>query len=300
MPFQQWSWTARRAPSAGLSAACAIFYVFLWASAFVPSRIVSVEAQPLWVLVARFACAGGILLAIVKLLRLKLPARPIEWIQICALGFLTNAAYLGLNYVALHRLSSGMGAIIASTNPLVLALAAPYFVGEQLTRRKVAGLLLGFGGVVLVMLARAGSPTERPADALLAFAGVVCFVASTLLYKRIRTSAHLASMTAIQLIAACLALILPALLLEGRPVAVVNTPMVLSFSYLVVVMSIGASFLWFWLLGHGEATRVSTYYFLTPIFGLVLSALILHEPLAMHDAFGLLAIVAGIFIVQRA
>lgn len=290
---------SRRVPAA-LGAALAIFYIFLWASAFVPSRIVSVEAQPLWVLVVRFAVAGSLLLAIVAMLRLPLPGRPIEWLQICALGVLTNAAYLGCTYVALHQLSSGMGAIIASTNPLVLALAAPYVVGEKLNGRKIAGLLLGFGGVVLIMLVRAGSPTERPADALLAFVGVVAFVASTLLYKRISTSAHLVAITAIQLLAASAALVVPALLLEGGPVAVVNRPMVLSFAYLVFVMSIGASFLWFWLLGRGEATRVSAYYFLTPIFGLALSALILHEPIGPRDGCGLIAIVAGIAIVQRA
>lgn len=282
-----------------LNTALVILYIFLWASAFVPSRIVSVEAPPLWVLVFRFLTAGSILLLIARLARLRFPAGLREWLFIGALGVLTNAMYLGFTYVALHRLSSGMGAIIASTNPLVLALVAPWLVKEPLTTRKALGLALGFGGVVLVMIVRAGAATERPADELLAFIGVLAFVSSTILYKRMRASSHLAVITAVQLCAAGVALILPALLLEGAPHWTPTPELVASFVYLIVVMSIGASFLWFWLLGHGEASRVSAYYFLTPIFGLALSALILHEPLGLRDAAGLLAIVAGIAMVQR-
>jgi len=67
----------------------------------------------------------------------------------------------------------------------------------------------------------------------------------------------------------------------------------------VIVMSVGASTLWFWLLTHGEASRVSAYYFLTPIFGLFLAAVLLHEPVTARDLFGLAGIAVGIALVQR-
>ena len=75
--------------------------------------------------------------------------------------------------------------------------------------------------------------------------------------------------------------------------------LVVSFWYVVLVMSFGASVLWFWLLARGEASRVSAYYFLTPVFGLALSALLLHEPVGPHDLVGLGAIALGIALVQR-
>jgi len=65
-----------------------------------------------------------------------------------AIGFSTNVVYLALLYVSLRHLSAGMSAIIASTNPLVLALLAPILLHESLGWRKLAGLLIGFGGVV--------------------------------------------------------------------------------------------------------------------------------------------------------
>ena len=63
-------------------------------------------------------------------------------------------------------------------------------------------------------------------------------------------------------------------------------------------MSLGASFLWFWLLRHGEASRVSAFYFLTPIFGLALGALLLGESVRPLDGLGLAAVAAGIVLVQ--
>jgi probable blue pigment (indigoidine) exporter len=65
-------------------------------------------------------------------------------------------------------------------------------------------------------------------------------------------------------------------------------------------VQICASFLWFWLLRHGEASRVSAFYSLTPIFGLGLGALLLGEAVRPLDGVGLAAVAAGIVLVQSA
>ncbi|MGH7707609.1 MAG: DMT family transporter, partial [Vulcanimicrobiaceae bacterium] len=131
--------------------AVAIAYIFLWASAYVPSKIAAIESPALWFLAARFLAAGLILAGVAAALGKPLPRSPRAWLEIAFLGLFANALYLGCTYTALHRLSAGVGAIIASTNPLVLALVAPKLLGEALTTRKVIGLALGFGGVVGIM-----------------------------------------------------------------------------------------------------------------------------------------------------
>jgi drug/metabolite transporter (DMT)-like permease len=278
--------------------ALALLYVFLWASAFVPSRVLSRLGQPLWVLTIRFAIASALMAAIVIVLRRPWPGTPRAWAQIAGYGLLANASYLGCTYEALRHLSSGMGAIIASTNPLLLALVAPAFLDEPLTPRKVAGLLLGFGGVLVAMAARAGTQAARPVDVLLAFLGVVALVGSTLVFKRLRTPEDLLAANTLQLAAASVALLPVAMLLEGAPHLVPTASFCLSLAYLVLVLSLGASFLWFWLLRHGEASRVSAFYFLTPIFGLGLGAALLGESLRPLDGLGLVAVAAGIVLVQ--
>jgi probable blue pigment (indigoidine) exporter len=282
-----------------LGVAAALFYIFLWASAFVPSKIGVLGTSPLWFLVVRFAVAGLCALAVARALGARMPRTRKDWIAVFVLGVLGNAVYLGCTYVALRHLASGVGAIVASTNPLALALVAPWLLREPLTPAKTAGMLLGFGGVVWIMLARTGSGSADAGDVAIAFAGVLGSVAATIVFKRWCADLDLRAVNALQLFAAGIVLLPLAIAFEGKPHAVWSWQLIASFWYVVLVMSLGASLLWFWLLTHGEASRVTAYYFLTPVFGLALAALLLREPVGLRDAGGLIAIALGISLVQR-
>jgi probable blue pigment (indigoidine) exporter len=283
-----------------LASLLAVFYVLLWASAYVPSKIGATSMPPLWFLVGRFLAAGLLMGAITLSLRRPFPARKGDLAAYAALGVFANAAYLGLTYVALGRgLAAGIASIVASTNPLILALVAPRLLGEPLTWRKAVGLVLGFGGVVFVMLARTGSDTARPTEIGLALTGVVANVASTILFKRARGSSDLLAINTIQLISAGIAMIPAAALMYGLPVVQISAELLWSFVYLVLVLSVGASLLWFWLLSRGAASRVSAFYFLTPIFGLFFGAVLLNEIVQGGDLLGLTAVALGIVLVQR-
>ena len=290
----------RRGGPAAYTTPLAIFYVVLWASAYVPSKIVATAVPPLWFLVLRFLIAGAVMAAIAVALRRPFPTRRSAWLVYGGLGVLANAAYLGLTYTALSRgLAAGIGSIVASTNPLMLALLAPRLLGEPLGWRKILGLALGFGGVVGVTLARSGTGSAQPAEVGLALLGVAANVASNVVFKRTRGSTDLLAINTIQLFGAGLVLVPVALVAEHLPALQLSVPVVWSFVYLVLVLNIGAALLWFWLLSGGAASRVSAFYFLTPIFGLAFGALLLGEPVGPADAVGLLAVAAGIVIVQR-
>ena len=238
-------------PRPWIGTIAAIGFIVLWASAFVPSRIVSTSAPPLWILSLRFSIAGTLLLVGARLAGIPFPSNRRQWLRLVFLGILGNSGYLGFTYLALRHLSSGMGAIIASTNPLLLALAAPYLLGEALTRRKLLGMGLGFSGVLIAMFSRAGTQSARPTDVLLAVAGVICSVASTIVYKRMKERPHGLMVNAVQLFAAGVFCLPCAFLLHGPPEVRFTTNVILALTYLVLVMSIGASFLWFWLLRNG-------------------------------------------------
>jgi len=282
-----------------LGVAGALFYIVLWASAFVPSKVGVVGTSPLWFLVVRFTVSGLLALALARALGARMPRGRREWVAAVVYGLLGNAVYLGCTYVALRHIASGIGAIVASTNPLALALAAPWLLREPLTPLKLGGLLLGFGGVVAIMIVRAGTGSADPGDVALAFAGVLGSVGSTIVFKRWCADLDLRAVNAVQLLAAAIVLLPLAPALEGMPHARWSWELIVSFWYVVLVMSLGASLLWFWLLAHGEASRVSAYYFLTPVFGLALAALLLHEPVGARDLGGLAAIALGISLVQR-
>ena len=94
-------------------------------------------------------------------------------------------------------------------------------------------------------------------------------------------------------------LIPAALVREGVPHLVWTAPVVWSLAYLVLVLSVGASMLWFWILQHGEASRVSAWFFLTPAFGLLLAAALLGEQLVPLDGVSLAVIATGLWLAAR-
>ena len=279
----------------------ALFYILLWSSAFIATKIGVTHSPPLTLLAARFLAAALLMTILVWICRLPRPQKWSSWGRLALFGLLNSALYLGCSYVAQRYLSAGMGSIIAATNPLVLTLIAPFVLRERLTWRRVLGLVLGFGGVFFVMEARlnGASQLDTPGGMLLSFVGIICLVGATIFYKRYPPREHPFVVNAVQLGVAGLALVLPAMLFEHPEQAHIDGPLIWSFLYLVLVISIGASLLWFWLLKQGEASVVSSYYFLTPITGLALAAILLGEPFGLREAVGLAAVALGIALINR-
>ncbi|HEY5002635.1 MAG TPA: DMT family transporter [Ktedonobacteraceae bacterium] len=279
----------------------ALFYILLWSSAFIATKIGVTHSPPLTLLSVRFLSAALLMGLLAWGKKLPLPHGWSAWGRLALFGLLNSALYLGFNYEALRYLSAGMASIISATNPLLLTLVAPFVLHERLTIWRVLGLVLGFGGVLFVMSARlnAGGHLDTAGGMLVSFLGVVGLVCATLFYKRYPPREHAFVVNAVQLGAAGLVLLLPAVLIEHPEHVRIDAPLAWSFLYLVFVISIGASLLWFWLLKRGEASSVSAYYFLTPIAGLALAALLLGEPFGVRDVLGLVAVAAGIALINR-
>ncbi len=279
----------------------ALFYILLWSSAFIATKIGVTHSPPLTLLSVRFLSAALLMGLLAWGKKLPLPRGWSAWGRLALFGLLNSALYLGFNYEALRYLSAGMAAIISATNPLILTLVAPFVLRERLTVWRMLGLVLGFGGVLFVMSARLNSSShlDTAGGMLVSFLGVIGLVGATLFYKRYPPREHAFVVNTVQLGTAGLVLLLPALLIEHPEQVRIDAPLAWSFLYLVLVISIGASLLWFWLLKRGEASSVSAYYFLTPIAGLALAALLLAEPFGLRDILGLVAVAAGIALINR-
>ena len=287
-------------PAAAGHVALVLLYIFLWSSGFAPSRVVLREIPALWVLGSRLIIAGTILLVLARARGLEFPRTRRQWGTAVAVGVLVNVVYLGLLYVALHDMSSGMAAIIASMNPLILALVAPALLGTAPQRATVLGIVIGFGGVAFTMWDRIGNALERPQSMAIAFISVLGLVASTVVYKRASYPPRMVmAATGVQLLVGSALLLPAAMIVNGAPTLPHDVAPWLSFAYLTLVMSVGASLLWFWLLAHGDATRLSAFYFLVPVFGLAIGHLLLGEVVTMRDALGAIVIAAGISLAQR-
>ncbi len=247
---------------------------------------------------SRFIVAGAVLLLIARGRGAALPARLAGWRTIALLGVLNYALYLGLTAAALRHLSAGMGAVLASTNPLMLALVAPWVLGERLTVPKIVGLLTSFAGVVGVMWSRIG-PDNEPAAMAMILLSIACLVAGTLVFKRLQPGQDLLVLNGGQLLVAGLVLAVPSVLWEPLDAVRFTPSFLASQAYLIAGVSWVGMLIWFWLLTHGDATRASAYFFLNPVLGIFLGALLLGEPLHALDFAGAAVVAAGIWLVQR-
>lgn len=276
----------------------ALLFSVMWASGFVAIKVALRFAPPLTLMTSRFLIAGVAIVAVARLSGRRLPAGLRGWAPIALLGLLNNALYLGVTAIALQHISAGMGAVLASTNPVLLALVAPWLLGERLTVRKMAGLITSFAGVASVMWARLGDE-NRPGAMALFLVCVVFIVCGTILFKRMSFAHDLVVVNGGQLLAAGLALAVPALLLESPADIHPATALWLAQGYLIVVVSGAAMLTWLWLLRHGDATRASAWFFLNPVLGLFMGAAALGEPLRAVDLLGAAAVALGIYVVQR-
>jgi drug/metabolite transporter (DMT)-like permease len=128
---------------------------------------------------------------------------------------------------------------------------------------------------------------------------IACLVAGTLVFKRAEPRWDLLVLNGGQLLIAGLVLAGPVLLWEDLGAVRLTASFLASQAYLIVGVSWVGMLTWFWLLTHGDATRASAYFFLNPVLGIFLGALLLGEPLHAWDFAGAAVVAAGIWLVQR-
>src|SRR5882672_4313502 len=159
-----------------------------WSSAFAVAKLALADCPPLLLLMSRFLLAGAIILGAAALSRTpwRLARRDIAVLAL--LGVANNALYLGLNYVGMRSISAGLSALIVSANPVLTAVLATAFLGERMTWRKVAGLLLGLAGVAFIVENRIAGGSDSAAGIALTVAALVSMVGGTILFKRLAPS----------------------------------------------------------------------------------------------------------------
>ena len=182
-------------------------FCLLWSSAFTAAKVTLLYCPPLLLLTARFLLAAAAMFALLGLRRGEWRMRWRDVAIFAGLGLANNAVYLGLNYVGMVTTSSGITAIISSANPVLTALLAAVFLDERLTWRKIAGLLLGVGGVAFVVRGRIRSGLEDPVGICFTLAGLISLVIGTIAFKRLAPKGGLWLGNAVQNLAAGLALL---------------------------------------------------------------------------------------------
>ncbi|GAB5447072.1 MAG: DMT family transporter [Gymnodinialimonas sp.] len=274
-------------------------FALIWSSAFTSARIIVEAAPPLYSLSARFLLSGLIGISIALALGQRFNLTRNQWRAVVIFGLCQNAIYLGLNFVAMQTIEASFAAIIASTMPLLVALANWTLFKERLPLVGIAGMIAGFAGVALIMAQRFGGGAD-PYGIVLCLIAAVALTAATLTVKSASSDGgNLLMIVGLQMIVGSVALLFPAMAFETLTVDW-TTPFILAFVYTTLMPGLAATLIWFLLVGRIGPTRAATYHFLNPVFGVVIAYLLLSESLSWIDALGVVIIAGGILAVQRA
>ena len=274
-------------------------FCLLWSFAFVAGKIGVTDCPPLILLTGRFLLAGIFILGISAV---RGEGWQLTWRDAAVfaiLGLANNALYLGLGYTGLKSVSAGLGGLIVSANPVFTAALAALFLGEALTWRKVAGLLLGIAGVALIVWHRMSVGSDSLHGILFTLASLASIVAGTILFKLLAPRGSLWIGNGIQNIAGGLALLPFALTLADVNDIVPSMRLFGAFAFLVLGGSILAYLLWFHLLKVCGATAASSYHFLMPPLGMLFAFLVLGEHVEFRDLLGIIPVALGIYLVTR-
>jgi drug/metabolite transporter (DMT)-like permease len=271
-------------------------FAFMWSSAFTSARVIVQYAPPLGSLSLRFLLSGligvGIALALGQSFRLSRA----QWKATILFGLCQNALYLGLNFVAMQTIEASLASIIASTMPLMVALAGWLIFKDRLPKAGVMGLLWGVLGVVIIMGARLEGQVDRTGLAL-CFIGAIALTVATLSVRGASSGGNVMMIVGLQMLVGSAILAVPAAMFEEMTVQL-TWQLVVAFFYTTLVPGLTATWVWFWLVNRIGAVKASTFHFLNPFFGVAVAAMLLGESLGLLDVVGVVAIALGILAVQ--
>ena len=281
----------RRADAARLLLLAAI-----WGASFLFNRIAAPTLGPVLTAELRTVIAGIALLAWFAIIGFD-PEWRRWWRQYLVLGVLTSGLpFLCWAYAALS-LTAGLMAVLNATSPMWGALLAALLLGERLSRRRAAGLLIGIVGVALVT--RPTTDAELPYAAIAAaLAAAFCYGLSGAYITRWARGAPSRGMAVgTQLVAGVL--LIP--LIPLWPPAAAPTPLVAaSVLALGLVCGAIAYLLYFRLIADLGATGALTVTYLIPVFGVLWGALFLGEALSVSMlAGGALVILGTVFVLRK-
>ena len=290
--------TNRDGASAAYALAPALF-VILWSSGFIGARMGVQYAEPFTVLLLRFSVVLSIMLPLSLLLRVNWPQSKGEAGHIAIAGILMQGGYLSGCFSAVyHGMPAGMIALITGLQPILTAFAAAPLLGERVSRMQWLGLALGFGGVAMVVWPKIGLQGLDTVSVAWALEAMCAITAGTLYQKRYCPSFDLRAGSVIQFVAA-FAVLLPLALLTETMHIEWNARFVFAIGWLALVLSIGAVSLLFVLIKHGEATRVSSLFYLTPLATAAMAWFAFEEHLDWLALTGMLIGVTGVALVLR-
>jgi len=270
----------------------------IWGSTWLAIRIGLQGAPPFLAASLRFIVASVTLVILASVFRSKWPSNRTEWALVGFVGLVLFTADYGLIYWGEQVVESGLSAILFATLPLQTALVANALLrGERLTVQKLAGISLGFGGILLIFRGQIGTAGLDKAFPMLAIVlSATCAAFATVALKRWGQATDPVTFNAVAMAvgAASLGLVSFA---AREPWQMPTWPAGIgAILFLALAGSVVTFVTWQWLLKTAEATSLSFVALITPITAVLLGTTVGNEKFDAIDLVGSAIVLGGIYV----
>jgi drug/metabolite transporter (DMT)-like permease len=273
----------------------------IWGTSFLFIKIVVSEIPPMTLVAGRLGVAAFLMWGLVRIRRTEISRDGKLWRTFAVVGLLNGALPYYLISWGEQFIPSGWAALLQATTPLFTILLAHVITDDdRITPPKLAGVVLGFTGVGILMWPEVRQGVGAPVLGMLAIVGSSLSYAFASIYARSRLSKQSPMISAAGQFTMGFAYILPlALAVEAPWTMTPSTRAILSWSALAVLGTVIAYTIYYELLKRTNATFTTMVTYIVPINGLLLGALVLNEPLSPSLLLSLGLVLGGVLLVRQ-
>lgn len=279
-------------------AAAPLLFVLLWSSGFIGARLGMPYVEPLTFLALRMVLVVVILAAIVLVVRPRWLTGAETGHSLVA-GALVHALYLGGVFVAISEgVPAGISALIPGLQPVLISTIANRYMGEKVARQQWFGLALGLVGVLVVLHDRSLVASGSVLGWIASLMSLIGISFGTLYQKRFCGGIDWRTGNLVQYAGATVLFAAGAFAFETRVVHW-SGELVFALAYLVIVLSIAAVGLMYWLIRRSAATGFSSLFYLVPATTALMAYLLFGERLDAISIGGMLLCAVGVVLANR-
>jgi drug/metabolite transporter (DMT)-like permease len=289
----------RRDAVDGLAVGLMIVLTFTWGFNQVAIKVANSGYNPIFVSVIRAAVGGAILYGWCRWRGTTLFERDgTLWPGVlvgCIFAAQFTLIFMGMDYTTAAR-----GALTLNAMPFWVLIGAHFLLGERITLIRFCGLMLAFAGVALVFADELSLPDQSAltGDVMCLVAGIL-WAGTIIVVKRSALQHAPPEKTLLYQLAVSTLVAIPLIPIGGPLVRDGNLLASLSVVFQALFV-VGVTYpAWYWLIWRYPAPSLSSFTFLTPVFGVICGGVLLNEPLSMNIFMALALIAAGLFLVNR-
>lgn len=263
---------------------------FAWGSCFLAISVGLADAPVLWFAALRALIAGTALLAVATIRRQPAPPGAGTWTLIAVMGLVNVSLAFSAMFAGLGGLSTGAASTLANAQPLLIVLPAWWIYKERPSMRTLAAMGTGFAGLAAVAL-----PNGSGSGAWLSIVAALAVTGGTLISRRIK--APVLPVIAWHFLVGGAVLAVAAAIVEGMPAINWSLRFIAILLYVSLVGTAAAFLGWFTEVQRCRLDEVSSWTFLVPVFGILLSMAVLGERPSAWTMAGMLLVLASIFVL---